>query len=281
MPERFIDLQTHSIHSDGTFTPEEIVALATEKNLAAVALTDHDTVDGLPAFLQAGQDHDIETIPGIELSTRTHGENIDILGYFIDPHNETLQQETENLRQARRERMPKMLQRLQDEGIHLTLQDIEEHATGDVLGRPHLAKALLEHDHIDQIQDAYDAYIGDHAPAYVPKKRLNPPDAIHLIHQADGLAVLAHPCYIHPARFPLILETLTQAGLDGIETYYPDHDANHVTFFKQQAQRYDLATTGGSDFHGDNKPHINLGTGRGNLRVPYACLEALRKRQDN
>lgn len=278
MPERSIDLQTHSIHSDGTFTPEEIVELAHETGLAAVALTDHDTVAGIPAFIQASQGTDVETVPGIELSCRVARQSVDVLGYLIDHEHLPLLAALEDLREHRRERMPKMLARLQDHGIHLTLDDILHHATGDVLGRPHLAKALLEAGHVDTLDEAFDTYIGNHAPAYVPKKRLAPHDAIDLIHDAGGVAVMAHPCYVHPAHFPSVLDTLVEAGLDGIEVHYPAHDANHVAFFTQQAQQYDLVITGGSDFHGDNKPKIQLGTGHGDLQVPYRCIEDLRQR---
>lgn len=281
VPERTVDLQTHSIHSDGTFTPQEIAEHADEKGLAAVALTDHDTVAGIPSFLQAGRSTAVETVPGIELSCRVARQSVDVLGYLIDHEHEPLHEALKELRQHRRERMPKMLDRLEDEGIHLTLEDVEHHATGDVLGRPHLAQAILEHGHVDTLDEAFERYIGDRGPAYVPKRRLAPDEAIRLIHDAGGLAVMAHPCYVHPAHFPTLLETLVQAGLDGIEVYYSDHDAQHVAFFTQQARKHDLVMTGGSDFHGENKPKIQLGTGYGDLKVPYRALEALKERHAN
>ncbi len=271
-----VDLQTHSTYSDGTFTPRQIVHRADEKGLAAVALTDHDTVAGLHEFQQAGEDASLETIPGIELSCRVLKQDVDVLGYLIEPDHATLQDRLERLRQHRRERMPKMLDRLQEHGIQLDLEHVEAHATGDVLGRPHLAQALVEHGHVETVDEAFERYIGSNGPAYVPKKRLGPQQAVDIIHDAAGVAVMAHPCYVHPAYFPQVLETLVEAGLDGIEVYYPDHDDNHVAFFTQQAQQHDLVMTGGSDFHGNNKPHLELGTGRGDLNVPYRCVQALR-----
>lgn len=279
MPEDRVDLQTHSTYSDGTFTPREILEHANEEGLVAVALTDHDTVAGLDEFQAAGEELGIETLPGVELSCRVLKQDVDVLGYLIDPDDDQLQGRLETLREHRRERMPKMLDDLEEEGIGLDLEDVRAHATGNVLGRPHLAQALVEHGHVDTVDEAFDRFIGEDGPAYVPKDRLGPKQAVDAIHQAGGVAVMAHPCYVHPAYFPSVLETLVEAGLDGLEVYYPDHDRQHVAFFTQQARRHDLVMTGGSDFHGDNKPHIELGAGRGDLRVPYRCVEALRARK--
>ncbi len=280
MPERTVDLQTHSTYSDGTCTPREIVELAAEKDLAAVALTDHDTVAGIPEFLEAGEALGVETLPAVELSCRVLGQDVDVLGYLIDHEDPDLLETLETLRGYRRERMPKMLDALEDEGIELELADVEQHATGDVLGRPHLAQALVEAGHVATVDEAFETYIGADGPAYVPKQRLDPDEAVEAIHAAGGLASLAHPCFVHPAYLPRVLETLVEVGLDAIEVLYSEHDAQHEQFFAAQAKRYGLAQTGGSDFHGDNKPHIELGSGRGDLEVPYRLVEALRKRRD-
>lgn len=279
MAERRVDLQTHSTHSDGTCTPREIVELAAERDLAAVALTDHDTVAGLPELTEAGDALGVETIPGVELSCRVLGQDVDVLGYLIDPDDPELEATLEALRGYRRERMPKMLDALADEGIELSLADVKAQADSDVLGRPHLAQALVEAGHVDTVDAAFERYIGSEGPAYVPKQRLAPDEAIEAIHAAGGLAVMAHPCFVHPAYFPRVLETLVEAGLDGIEVYYSEHDHQHVAVFSRQAQRYGLVVTGGSDFHGQNKPGIELGEGRGDLDVPYRVVEQLRARK--
>jgi len=276
--ERTVDLQTHSTRSDGTLTPTEIVERADERGLTAVALTDHDTVDGLEAFQQAGREHGVETVPGIELSTRVNRQDVDVLGYFVDPDDATLRDIIERAQAYRRERAPRMLDRLQDEGFPLELDRVEAIAGEAPIGRPHVAQALVEAGFLESVDQAFEELIGEGQPAYVPKERLDPPEAIEAIHAAGGVAVFAHPSHVHPAAFPRVLEHLVEAGIDGIEVWHSDHDPTHEAFFTQQAEQHDLVRTGGSDFHGDNKPDIELGEGRGRLEVPYETLEELRER---
>jgi predicted metal-dependent phosphoesterase TrpH len=275
--ERPIDLQTHSVHSDGTLTPAEIVDRAAEKGLAAVALTDHDTTSGLEAFQQAGEDRDVETVPGVELSARIGRQDVDVLGYLVDPEDETLQEVMARARGFRRERVPEMLDRLAEVGAPIEMEAVEEHAGEAAIGRPHIAQALVDAGHVDDVDEAFEELIGEEQPGYVPKERLDPPEAIRAIHSAHGVAVLAHPSHIHPAAFGRILEVLFEAGIDGIEVWHSDHDPNHERFFSQQAANHGLVKTGGSDFHGANKPDIELGEGRGRLEVPYEALERLRQ----
>jgi len=276
--ERPIDLQTHSVHSDGTLTPAEIVDRAAEKGLAAVALTDHDTTSGLEAFQQAGEDRDVETVPGVELSARIGRQDVDVLGYLVDPEDETLQEVMAKARGFRRERAPKMLDRLAEVGAPIEMEAVEENAGEAAIGRPHIAQALVDAGHVDDVDEAFEELIGEEQPGYVPKERLDPPEAIRAIHSARGVAVLAHPSHVHPAAFGRILEVLFEAGIDGIEVWHSDHDPNHERFFSQQAANHGLVKTGGSDFHGANKPDIELGEGRGRLEVPYEALERLRQR---
>lgn len=278
MPERRVDLQTHSTFSDGSLPPEGIVQRAAEADLAAVALTDHDTVEGLEAFHEAGQVHGVETVSGIELSATTPYEKVDLLGYLVDPEDPTLADAIERLQAARRERLPKMLDALAELGAEIDEADVRAHAEGGVLGRPHVAQALVDAGYAEDVDDAFDMFIGDDKPAYVPKERIAAGDAIEAIHAAGGVAVLAHPCFVHPKHFQEVLEHLVEVGLDGIEVHYSKHDAQHVRYFSQVADEHDLVKTGGSDFHGDTKPHIELGTGMGSLEVPYSALEAVRER---
>lgn len=278
VPERLVDLQTHSTCSDGSLAPERIVERAAEIGLAAVALTDHDTVEGLPAFRAAGEAHGVETIDGIELSARTPYEKVDLLGYFVDPDDATLADAIERLQRSRAERLPKMLDALADLGAEISQADVREHAGSGAIGRPHVAQALVEAGYAEDVDDAFDTFIGDEAPAYVAKERIPAPEAIDAIHAAGGLAVLAHPCFVHPMHFEDVLELLVEAGLDGIEVHYPKHDPQHVRFFSAKADEHGLVATGGSDFHGDVKPHIELGRGMGDLAVPYSVVERLRER---
>lgn len=280
VPQRLVDLQTHSVHSDGTWTPERIVAEAAEIGLAAVALTDHDTLEGIPAFLAAGEEHAVETVPGVEVSARTPQQKVDLLGYLVDPDDGTLTDALAKLRRWRDERLPKMLEALAEHGVELTEDKVRAQAGSDVVGRPHVAAAMVEAGYVEDTDEAFDAYIGDGEPAYVPKQRLPAPGAIDAVHAAGGVAVLAHPCFVHPMVFGDVLEHLVDAGLDGIEVHYSEHDAQHVAFFSKMADEHGLVKTGGSDFHGDAKPHIELGRGRGDLEVPYGALEGLKKRRD-
>jgi predicted metal-dependent phosphoesterase TrpH len=280
VPEEIVDLQTHSTHSDGTCTPQEIVELAAEKGLQAVALTDHDTLDGVDAFQAAGNEHGVETVPGVELSVRIAREDIDVLGYFVDPDDATLQDVCETAREHRAERAPKMLDRLGELGMPVDLDAVQAKAGGEAVGRPHVAQAMVAAGHVDTVDEAFEEYIGDDGPAYVPKERLDADVAVDAIHSAGGVAVLAHPCFVHPATLPTVLDTLLDAGLDGIEVWYSEHDTTHEQFFAQQADKHGLVKTGGSDFHGSNKPYIALGEGRGDLQVSYEVVEHLRERRE-
>lgn len=280
MTQRRVDLQTHSTCSDGTLQPAEIVRRAEQVGLAAVALTDHDTVAGLEAFQEAGRGRDVETIPGIELSTRVNRQDVDVLGYLVDPTEEKLLHVAEKAREYRRERAPRMLDRLEDLGAPVDREVVDEKAGDAAVGRPHIAQAMVQAGHVDTVDEAFAEYIGEDRPGYVPKKRLDPPEAIDAIHAAGGVAVFAHPSHVHPAAFGHVLEALVEAGIDGIEVWHSDADRTHERFFTEQAAKHDLIRTGGSDFHGANKPDIELGKGRGNLEVPYEAVEALRERRE-
>lgn len=276
--QRRVDLQTHSTCSDGTLTPRQLVQRASEKDLAALALTDHDTVAGLEAFQDAGREHGVETVFGIELSTRVNRHDVDVLGYFIDPESPALAEVIETAQAYRHERAPRMLERLEELGVPVEMDQVEVHAGEAAVGRPHVAQALVEAGHVDTVDEAFAEYIGEGQPGYVAKERLDPPAAIEAIHAAGGVAVFAHPSHVHPAAFGRVLEHLVEAGIDGIEVWHSDHDPTHEAFFSQQAERLGLVRTGGSDFHGDNKPGIELGEGRGRLSVGYKVLEELRAR---
>lgn len=279
MTEPTVDLQTHSTYSDGTYTPRELVEAAAEADLAAVALTDHDTVEGQPEMQAAGEELGVEILPAVEISVQTPSQGVDLLGYLIDPEDDTLLGLLDRLQGYRQERLPKMLAKLEDIGVPVSQEEVEAQATGEVVGRPHVAQALVEAGHVETTDEAFDRYIGDGQPGYVSKERASPEEAIGAIHAAGGVAVLAHPCFVHPAHLPSILRLLVDKGLDGLEVWYSEHDAMHVQHFGQLADRVGLVKTGGSDFHGENKPGIEIGRGYGDLEVPYSAVEGLRERQ--
>ncbi len=279
MPSKIVDLHTHSTASDGTLSPEELISMAQKVGLAAVALTDHDTIGGLAEAEVAARALGVEFIPGVELSALYEGGTFHILGYFIDYQSSYLRERLEYLQRARAERNPKIIRKLQELGIDITMEEVEAIAGGQI-GRPHIARLLVEKRVCANIHEAFERFLKTGAAAYVPKERLSAPEAIDLIHKARGLAVLAHPVTLNisrPEALKAFVANLVAQGLDGIESYYSDHDEAFTALCHQIAKDLSLVETGGTDFHGANKPHIKLAFGRGNLRVPYRTVEDLRR----
>ena len=279
-----IDLHTHSTASDGTYSPAELVRLARETGLFALALTDHDTVEGLPQALAAAEEHGIRFVPGVEISVRFEGPgHCHILGYFVDPHSSSLRETLGLLQKARRERNRLMVERLQALGVDLTLEEVAARAGGGEIGRPHFAALLVEKGVVRSVEEAFERYLRKGAPAYVPKARLAPEEAFSAIRTAGGLPVLAHPVHLKLSAEELTryVAGLKEMGLEGLEAYYTDHSREFTTLCLELARRYDLVPTGGSDFHGHNKPDIKLGRGFGNLSVPDECYRRLRERWEH
>lgn len=278
----YCDLHTHTTASDGSDTPDDLVRKAAETGLSAIAVTDHDTVAGLPEAVACGPEYHVEIIPGLELSVLAETGNMHILGYFIDPEAEYLKKILKKVQAARAERNPRILELLTDLGRPLTMNDLEEIAHGGQIGRPHIARTMLRKGYVRNIGEAFARYLKKGAPAYAPKSVLSPEEAIRTIHRAGGLAVLAHPFSLGPGR-PADLEKTTAElaalGLDGMECYYSEHSREFTRQCLTLCGKYGLVVTGGSDYHGRAKPHIRLGTGRGNLRIPYRCVEELRARK--
>ena len=275
-----IDLHVHSNTSDGTFSPQAIARLAQEAGLRAIALTDHDSLDGVVACIEAGKAYGIEVIPGIELSGNYHGHEIHILGYFIDSTSTLLKETLQGVIAKREQRNDEMLQKLETLGISLTMADVSQGVEDEIITRAHIARAMREKGYIKTNSEAFDKYIGDGCPAFIPKHSLTSTECIDLIHQCGGVAVLAHPGLYTFAKGrikPLITDLMT-AGLDGVEVIYPKHDAELTAMLTAFCKANHLAITGGSDFHGGNKPDIQIGNGRGETFVPYPLLEALRAR---
>lgn len=274
----YIDLHTHTTASDGTLSPKELVEEACRAGLTAVAITDHDTIDGVKEALEQGRKLGLEVIPGVEISVDFHGE-MHILGYFLNVNSPVLQETLAQLREYRKERNPQIVQKLNDLGFALTLDEVKEEAGGAVIGRPHIAKVLLKKGYVGSLDEAFSKYLASDKPAYVKKEKLTPQEAINAIIAAGGLPVLAHPKYLPLTRQELntLLFPLTKAGLKGLEVYYTTHNTAESEFYLALAQQHGLAVTGGSDFHGANKPEIQLGKGLGNLAVKDELLVKLKE----
>jgi len=276
-----IDLHTHSTASDGTYSPAELVRLAVKEGLSALALTDHDTVEGLAEARTEAERLGLAFVPGVEISVRFAGPgHCHILGYFVDPASENLRETLGLLQRARAERNRKMVEKLRALGIEITLEELESKAGGGEIGRPHFAALLVEKGVVRRVEEAFEKYLRKGAPAYVPKARLTEEEAFSAIRAAGGLPVLAHPVHLglSPEELAAYVSRLREMGLAGIEAYYTDHSPEFTALCLDLARRFDLVVTGGSDFHGRNKPDIKLGRGFGNLRVPDECYRSLLSR---
>lgn len=276
-----IDLHVHSSCSDGTFTPKELVSLALEKGLKAMALTDHDTTDGVSEAVSAAQGTGLELIPGIELSTEYNKKDIHVLGLGIDHENHSFQEHLTRFRHSRDIRNEKLIHKLREHSIAITLEEMTDRFPGCVWTRAHFARFLYERGYVKEMWDAFDKYLGDQAPCFVPREKVTPCQAVRLIHEGGGLAILAHPLLYHLSRDMLetLVSELSDCGLDGIEALYSANRFSDESAMRQLAGRYGLAVSGGSDFHGDNKPSIGLGSGKGNLNIPYELWKNLCARQ--
>lgn len=248
-----IDLHAHTTASDGTLTPTQLVHLARDRGLAALAVTDHDTVDGVAEAMEAAAQCGIELVPGIELSVDyPHGE-LHLLGYFLDFRDPVFLEQVTDLQEHRSNRNGVMLRRIQEHGFEITLDDVQEEAGGGQIGRPHFARALIRKGYATSVPDAFERYLGTGRPLHVPKVRLDVEAAIRLVHQAGGLAVVAHPKYLHfanPDALEQELARLRSLGLDGLECYYRMHTIAETDLFLGIARRLELLVTAGSDFHG-------------------------------
>ncbi len=272
-----IDLHIHSIASDGSLTPNEIIDLAHQLRLGAFSITDHDTVAGVKQINVAELPQNLKFIPGIEIScTAPESSNINgsihLLGYGIDPNHVGLNELLGHLHQARKTRTPRMIQRLNQHGIPLNLNDIEIHNQGGTMGRPHIAMALVSGGYAVSIDDAFERFLGRGKIAYVDKYRVPCHEAIKIIDDAGGVAVLAHPFLIEPRLGVIkeLVELLIPMGLSGIECIYPQHPPDAVSSYQMLANRNGLLITGGTDFHGPEiTPGIKLGSANGDFHVPF------------
>lgn len=265
------DLHIHTHYSDSTSSPQEVVEQSLKAGLGCIAITDHDTIDGIAPTIEAAAPHNLEVLPGVELSSEMNGKDIHILGYLFDFSAAELRERLSLMQNARVERMKKMIEKLRSLGVNnIELEEVTALAQSKSVGRPHLAQVLLEKGCVTSLKAAFDRYLDDDGPAYVPKLELAPSDAIGLIRQFGGVAVLAHPML---TLVDELIPGFVEAGLGGLEVNYPNVPENIRVFYKNLAEKYGLAVTGGSDAHGNAKKHTWIGK----TSVPYRAVEELKK----
>ncbi|MFP3155138.1 PHP domain-containing protein [Lachnospiraceae bacterium ZAX-1] len=277
---KYIDLHVHSTKSDGTFTPSEIILLAAQQQLSAIALTDHDTVSGIAKAHTAIKEHgiDMELVPGVELSTDYNGIEVHLLGYYIDTDNASFLQKLTLFQDSRTERNAKMIGKLQQEGFDISLAALRATFPDSILTRAHFARFLTEMGLVKNIETVFSNYLGDDCRCYVPREKITPFEAIDLIHAGNGLAFFAHPllCHMNSDQLRYFVKSMAEHGLSGIEAIYSTHTPADERNMKRLAKDYGLLISGGSDFHGNNKPSIQLKSGKGNLAIPYQILEDIK-----
>jgi predicted metal-dependent phosphoesterase TrpH len=261
---KYADLHVHTCHSDGTATPAQLVKEAVRLGISALAIVDHDTTEAIAEALVAAEGTDLEIIPGIELTAQHENQEIHILGYFLDYRNKDLLSKLKLVQLNRIERVYKIIQNLEGLGVKLNPETVFSISGNATVGRMHIARAL-----VGSIAEAFRKYIGDKSPAYVLGFRLSVPEAIKLIHDSNGLAVLAHPYILH--NDALIVE-FADYGLNGLEVHYPEHSQGMVNLYLELAKKSNLLVTGGTDFHGSVKPQIKLGM----IKIPLELVEKLR-----
>lgn len=279
MPSNSIDLHTHTTHSDGSDAPRDLVAKAASAGARAIAITDHDTVTALREGRTAAQQLGIEFVDGIEISAEYSPGTMHLLGYCIDPS--TIEPELLELKRARDNRNPQIATRLQELGLDIEYDEVAAVAGGDMVGRPHFARLMVEKGYAQSIQDAFNRFLAQGAPAYVEKRRLSPAQGIDLIHRAGGVAVLAHPYQLKLPSFDdvdRLTADLARLGLDGIEAVYSRHSKRERDAYSSIAREHGLLISGGSDYHGTYKPDLSVVTGKGDLEVPYRLLEDIKER---
>ena len=268
--ERLTDLHIHTIFSDGTFTPEEVMAYAKGIGLSCIAIADHDCVDGIEIAIGLQKTYDVEIVPAVEITAQENNKELHILGYFIDWRNEELKKILEQMCQNRKERIYKMADKLKEYGIDADAEEIIEYAGGKVISRLHVAKYLVEKGFIPSLKIAFDKYIGDGKPCCVGRFRFSSKEIIDIIKDTGGIAVIAHPGL---GNISEILPTLVKNGIEGIEVYHSDYTRSISKKLAKFAQEHNLLITGGSDCHGTNKKQVLMGK----IRLPYKYVQRLKE----
>ena len=284
--QRGIDLHVHSTASDGTLTPAQILELAEAQHLRAIAITDHDTIDGSKEALQVGIPSSLDFLTGVELSAappsflRRSG-SFHILGYGLRLDDDELNQTLLVLQHARENRNPAIIERLGRLGFDMTLAEVVEMVGESQIGRPHIARLMQKKGYVHSIDEAFDRYLGTGKPAYVDKYRISCQRALGIIRGAGGIPILAHPYLLRlkeATEMEKLVVSLKKIGLEGIEALYPEHPPQATAFYEELAGRHHLLITGGTDFHGSLRTEIQLGIGTGDFHVPFELYERLNDR---
>lgn len=272
------DLHMHTTHSDGTFLPRDLVDYARKKGLDCISITDHDTMSSFEEGATAAEEFGVELIPGVEMSAEFQPGTLHILGFFLDRNHPKLKAVFGEIQKARRERNPQIIERLIRLGISITLEEVQKESGGGQIGRPHFARVLLKKGVVRSMEEAFRKYLSKGRPAYVDKRRLSPADAIRCIREAGGVAVVAHPRQMKLDEEALTREIrrLVDEGLGGIEAYNSCQNEHEARLYKRLAKRFNLFVTGGSDFHGANKPDVDLGYLGEGVQLDYEVVEAMR-----
>ena len=270
--ERKADLHTHTTHSDGALSPYELITKAKNAGLSIISITDHDSVSALEEAVEFGKESGVEVIAGMELSTSFNDQEIHILGYFVDYRSKTLLDALAVFRGRRRKRAERIVDKLNRMNIPLRLESVLANATGDSIGRPHIANALVSGGHAESYHQAFSKYIGDGKPAYEKKEEYSIEDTVSLIAEAGGLSFLAHP---GRSMNEALLFQLIKAGLDGIEVIHPSHSPDLVRYYRGIVDEYCLLESGGSDFHGGAKGDETL---FGRIGIPVEAVDVMRRR---
>ncbi len=276
-----VDLHMHSTCSDGTMKPEELVELAEKKGLKAISITDHDTICHVKEVLAAAKDKSVEVIPGIEVSADFSGGTMHILGYFINPDDEGLYEMLRNFRSGREERNPKIIEKLNQLGVDISYAEVLKVAGSSIVGRPHIARVLIEKGYAKNHREAFDLYLAKGAKAYCDRVRAEAKTIIGKIHGAGGVAVLAHPKQLNAPNseaLETIVVELIEYGLDGIEVYSSCQNKKESAEYLKVAEKLNLIVTGGSDFHGGNKTNITMGTLGKGVELGYSVVEEMKAR---
>lgn len=275
-----VDLHTHSTASDGSDPPEHLVELASETGLSALALTDHDTQEGLEAAVAAAANHDLEMIPGVELSLNYDSGTMHLIVLWLDPGSGPLQDRLQGLQSGRSRRNEEIVDRLAEAGLPITIEEVLAEAGGGSVGRPHIAAVMMKHGYVPDIRTAFDLWLGRGRPAYVGRDRLDPGEAIGLARESGAVPVLSHPHTLGVTTAPNMADLLTglkRAGLIGLEAIYGSYRRHEREGYADLARRFELIPSGGSDYHGSYKPGLSLGSGYGDLAVPDSVLDELRR----
>lgn len=276
---KYIDLHTHSNYSDGTCSPAELVKRASDNGLSAFALTDHDSVAGIDDAIKAVNEQNVSLkfIPGTELSVGYKSSDIHIVGLFINHHDKSFNEMSKMIIQRRIYRNNEMIKRFNDAGIPITMEELTNSNPDTVVTRAHFARWLIDHNFVSTTNDAFTKYLDTNSKFYVPREYITPKEGIDIIRKSGGIAILAHPLHykLEAKELESLIGRLKDAGLSGIEVMYSNHIGQDEAYVRKLANKFDLLPSGGSDFHGANKPAIDIGKGRGNLAIPYEYLENL------